>query len=241
MDPRMSFTIMERVRKGKVAAGKVKEWPKWVEDMKAHGVPDWYIGSCEKIKYMFPKAHAAAYVMMAWRIGYCKIFYPLEYYAAFFSIRATGFSYEVMCRGEEPLVRFLEELMRRSQSKERKEALLPKEKDMLRDGRIVQEMYARGFEFMPIDLYRAQAARFSIIDGKIMPSLTSIEGLGESVAAQIVEAAKKGPFLSKDDFRQRSGAGQTICDLLDKLGILGDLPETNQLSIFDFGAVDDAS
>ena len=138
-------------------------------------------------------------------------------------------------------MRFLEELMRRSQSKERKEALLPKEKDMLRDGRIVQEMYARGFEFMPIDLYRAQAARFSIIDGKIMPSLTSIEGLGESVAAQIVEAAKKGPFLSKDDFRQRSGAGQTICDLLDKLGILGDLPETNQLSIFDFGAVDDAS
>ena len=241
VDPSESFTIMERVRKGKVAAGKVKEWPKWVEDMKAHGVPDWYIGSCEKIKYMFPKAHAAAYVMMAWRIGYCKIFYPLEYYAAFFSIRATGFSYEVMCRGEEPLVRFLEELMRRSQSKERKEALLPKEKDMLRDGRIVQEMYARGFEFMPIDLYRAQAARFSIIDGKIMPSLTSIEGLGESVAAQIVEAAKKGPFLSKDDFRQRSGAGQTICDLLDKLGILGDLPETNQLSIFDFGAVDDAS
>ena len=196
--------------------------------MKEHGVPDWYIWSCKKIKYMFPKAHAAAYVMMAWRIAYCKVFYPLAYYAAFFSIRAKGFSYELMCMGRDKLEIYLADYKKRSDS------LSNKEQDTLRDMRIVQEMYARGFEFLPIDIFRAQATAFQIIDGKLMPSLNSIDGLGEKAAEGIVEAAKDGKFLSKEDFMNRTKVGKTICGMLDDLGLLGELPESNQLSLFDF-------
>lgn len=227
LDPQESFKIMEGVRKGKGLK------PEQEEHMKEKNVPDWYIWSCKKIKYMFPKAHAAAYVMMAWRIGYCKIFYPLAYYASYFSIRATGFSYEVMCQGRQKLEYHLAELKKRDFKQNRENPLSPKEEDMVRDGRVVQEMYARGFEFLPIDLYRAQATRFSIIDGKIMPAFSSIDGLGETAAQQIEEAAKKGTFISKDEFITRTGTGPTICELLDRLGILGNLPESNQLSIFD--------
>lgn len=227
LEPQTSFQIMEAVRKGKGLK------PEWEEEMRSHGVPDWYIWSCKKIQYMFPKAHAVAYVMMAWRIGYCKIFYPLAYYASFFTIRATGFSYEIMCQGRERLEYFLAELKKRDYSGNRTDPLSKKEGDMMKDGRIVQEMYARGFSFMPIDLYKVQATRFSIVDGRIMPALTSIDGLGESAAEQIVAAAADRAFISKDDFKSRSGTGQVICDLLDRLGILGTLPESNQLSIFD--------
>lgn len=177
---------------------------------------------------MFPKAHAAAYVMMAWRIAYCKVFYPLAYYAAFFSIRASGFSYELMCQGREKLEYYLADYKRRA------DTLTNKEKDTLRDLRIVQEMYARGYEFMPIDIYRAKAARFQIIDGKLMPSIHSIAGLGDKAAVQIVEAAAQGVFLSKEDFQTRSKVGKTITDMLSDLGILQGLPETNQLSLFDW-------
>lgn len=217
----LSFTIMESVRKGKGLK------PEWIEVMKEHDVPDWYIGSCKKIKYMFPKAHAAAYVMMAWRIAYCKVFYPLAYYAAFFSIRASGFSYELMCLGREKLEFYLADYKRRSDS------LSKKEQDTLRDMRIVQEMYARGFEFMPIDIFKAKAHHFQIIDGKLMPSLSSIDGLGEKAADAIVDAVKDGPFLSKEDFRNRTKVSKTTSDLLADLGILKDLPESNQLSLFD--------
>lgn len=222
LDKELSFTIMESVRKGK---GLKEEWEK---EMKEHHVPEWYIWSCKKIKYMFPKAHAAAYVMMAWRIAYCKVFYPLAYYAAFFSIRASGFSYELMCQGREKLEYYLADYKRRA------DTLTNKEKDTLRDLRIVQEMYARGYEFMPIDIYRAKAARFQIIDGKLMPSIHSIAGLGDKAAVQIVEAAAQGVFLSKEDFQTRSKVGKTITDMLSDLGILQGLPETNQLSLFDW-------
>ena len=222
-----AFKIMEAVRKGMVAKGKADKWPEWKQDMIDHGVPDWYIWSCEKIKYMFPKAHAAAYVMMGWRIAYCKVFYPLAYYAAYFSVRATGFDYEIMCLGKERLDRHLKDL------KNRKDSLSNKEQDVVKDGRIVQEMYARGFTFMPIDIYRAEPHRFQIIDGKLMPSLNSIEGLGDNAAIAIAEAAKDGPFLSKDDFRQRTKAPKTVIELMGDLGLLGDLPESNQLSLFD--------
>ncbi len=223
MDSELSFTIMESVRKGKGLK------PEWEEQMIAAGVPDWYIWSCKKIKYMFPKAHAAAYVMMAWRIAYCKVFYPLAYYASFFSIRAKAFSYEVMCMGREKLEFFLEDFKKR----EAENALSNKEEGMLRDMKIVQEMYARGFEFMPIDLFRAKAMHFQIIDNKLMPSLNAIDGLGENAAVAIEEAAKCGEFLSKDDFRNRTKATQTQIELLDRLGILGNLPDSNQLSLFD--------
>ncbi len=218
----LSFTIMESVRKGKGLK------PEWEEEMTKHGVPDWYIWSCKKIKYMFPKAHAAAYVMMAWRIAYCKVFYPLAYYAAFFSIRASGFSYELMCQGREKLEVHLADYKKRS------DTLSKKEQDTLRDMRIVQEMYARGFEFTPIDIYSAKARHFQIVDGKLMPSLSSIDGLGEKAAEGIVDAAKDGKFLSKEDFRNRAKVSKTVCDLMGELHILGDLPESNQLSLFDF-------
>lgn len=222
-----AFKIMEAVRKGMVAKGKADKWPEWKEQMKEHDVPDWYIWSCEKIKYMFPKAHAAAYVMMGWRIAYCKVFYPLAYYASYFSVRATGFDYEIMCQGKERLDMHLNDF------KKRKDTLSNKEKDQYSDGRIVQEMYARGFSFMPIDIYRAEPHRFQIIAGKLMPSLNSIEGLGDNAAIAIAEAAKDGPFLSKDDFRQRTKASKTVIELMSDLGLFGDLPDSNQLSLFD--------
>ena len=238
VDPERSFKIMENVRKGVVAKGKCAQWDEWVEDMRAHDVPDWYIGSCKKIAYMFPKAHAAAYVMMAWRIAYCKIHTPQAYYAAYFSIRAKAFSYEIMCQGKAHLEGTLAEYRKRKEAAANHEPgatpLSNKEDDQISDMRIVQEMYARGFEFMPIELTRVKARLFQVIDGKVMPSLTSIDGLGENAADSIVEAVKGGPFLSKDDFKERSHASGTVTDTLSRLGILGDIPESNQISLFDF-------
>lgn len=227
LDSEESFKIMEAVRKGTVAKGKCGNWGEWKQDMLDHNVPDWYVWSCEKIQYMFPKAHAAAYVMMGWRIAYCKINYPLAYYCAFFSIRASAFSYEIMCLGREHLERVMAEYRKRSDS------LTNKEQDALRDMRIVQEMYARGFEFEPIDIFRAHSRNFQIVGGKVMPSLSSIEGLGERAADAIMEAAKDGPFLSRDDFRSRTKVSKTVVDLMADLGLLGDIPESNQISLFD--------
>ncbi len=221
VEPSLSFTIMESVRKGK---GLKDEW---IKAMKEQNVPDWYIGSCKKIKYMFPKAHAAAYVMMAWRIAYCKINYPLAYYAAYFSIRASAFSYEIMCQGQAHLERVMAEYKRRS------DELSKKEQDTQKDMKIVQEMYARGFDFVPIDIFTAQSRLFQIVGGKLMPSLNSIDGLGEKAADAIVEAAKDGPFLSKDDFRERTKVSKSVIDLMSQLGLLGNIPESNQISIFD--------
>ena len=223
MDSEQAFTIMESVRKGKGLK------PEWEQAMTEHGVPDWYIWSCKKIKYMLPKAHAAAYVMMAWRIAYCKINYPLAYYAAYFSIRASAFDYEMMCQGRERLEYYLEDYKRRS------DTLSKKELDTLKDMKSVQEMYARGIEFMKVDIYKAEAHKFQIIDGKLMPALSTIDGLGDKAADTLVEAAAQGPFLSKDDLRERSKLSKTIIDLMGDLGLLEGLPESNQLSLFDFG------
>ena len=221
LDSELSFTIMESVRKGKGLK------PEWEEEMLRHDVPDWYIWSCKKIKYMFPKAHAAAYVMMAFRIAWYKIFYPLAYYAAYFSIRASAFSYELMCLGQEKLEHYLDDYKKRGDS------LSKKEQDSLKDMKIVQEMYARGYEFLPLDLYQADARRFRILDGKLMPSLSTLDGLGVKAAVAVMEAAQEGRFLSKDDFRDRTKVSKTVIDLMSDLGILGDLPESNQLSLFD--------
>lgn len=222
VDSALSFTIMESVRKGK---GLKEDWEK---AMREKNVPEWYIWSCKKIKYMFPKAHAAAYVMMAWRIAYCKIYYPLAYYASYFSIRASAFSYEFMCQGQQHLEKVMADYKRRS------DTLSKKEQESFKDMKIVQEMYARGFDFVPIDIFSAHSRNFQIVDGKLMPSLNSIDGLGEKAADAIVEAAKEGAFLSKDDFRQRTKVSKTIIDLMDSLHLLGELPESNQISLFDF-------
>ncbi|SHI35309.1 PolC-type DNA polymerase III [Parasporobacterium paucivorans] len=223
LDPELAFTIMEAVRKGKGLK------PEWEAEMLAHDVPDWYIWSCNRISYMFPKAHAAAYVMMAFRIAYFKVFHPLAYYAAYFSIRATAFNYEIMCGGREKFNHYFAEYKKKAELG----ILTNKDEDTFKELRIVQEMYARGIDFEPLDIYRAKAKDFQIIDGKLMPSLSTVEGLGEKAAEAVEAAAKHASFLSKDDFKNRTKASKTVIDLMDQMGILNSLPATNQLSLFD--------
>ncbi len=227
LDNSMSFKIMENVRKGKVAKGGCKEWPAWKKEMRDKGVPDWYIDSCQKIKYMFPKGHAAAYVCMALRIAWFKVYDPLAYYCAYFSIRATDFDYEIMAQGRNHLLAVMEDYERR------RDTLTAKEQATVEDMKLVQEFYARGFEFLPIDLAQVQSRIFQIIDGKLMPSLRSIGGMGEKAADAVVEAVAAGPFTSKNDFRSRTKVSQTNIDQLSALGILKNLPETDQISLFD--------
>ncbi|HCR39410.1 MAG TPA: PolC-type DNA polymerase III, partial [Lachnospiraceae bacterium] len=150
------------------------------------------------------------------------------YYAAYFSIRASAFNYELMCLGRQRLEEHMADYKRRSNE------LSKKEQDTLKDMRVVQEMYARGFEFMPIDIYRAKARHFQIIDGKLMPSLSSIDGLGDKAADAVVEASKQGKFLSRDDFKIRTKVSSTVVDNMANMGLLGDLPLSNQMSLLDF-------
>ena len=227
IEPGISFKIMEAVRKGKGLT------PENEQIMIENNVPDWYIDSCKKIKYMFPKAHAAAYIMMALRIAWYKVYYPLAYYACYFGIRAKAFNYEVMCQGPEKLKYYIQDYQRRKEKNETSN----KDEDMMSDMAIVREMYARGYEFMPIDIYTAKAHEFQIIDGKIMPSIDSIEGLGENAADGVVAAVRElngEKFLSKDDFRERSKVTKTAVETMSDLGLLQGLPESNQLSLFDF-------
>ena len=222
LEQEASFKIMEGVRKGK---GLTDEQEQMMRD---HNVPDWYIWSCKQIKYMFPKAHAAAYVMMAWRIAWYKVYHPLAYYAAYFSIRAKAFSYEDMCLGKERLDEKMS-IIKNTPKHEVKNADL----DLLREMKIADEMYARGYEFWPLDIYKAKAKDFQVIDGKIMPALTSIDGMGEKAAQQVEEAAKGEPFTSLENFRNRTKAPQACIEKMKELGIMGDLSDTDQLS-FDF-------
>lgn len=229
LEPGMAFKIMESVRKGKGLT------PDWEVAMKEKNVPDWYIWSCKRIKYMFPKAHAVAYVMMGFRIAYFKVYHPLEYYAAFYSIRAKAFDYEKFCRGKEKLEAVLNEISRRKKERPDGKGISKKEEDIVKDGHIVLEMYARGFSFHQLDIYVAKPKEFLIIEGKIMPSLTSIEGMGDKAAEALYEAAKNGEFISKYDIKTRvKGLTQTTIDKLSELDILKDLPETNQISFMDF-------
>lgn len=222
LEQEASFKIMEGVRKGKGLT------PEQEQMMKDHNVPDWYIWSCKQIKYMFPKAHAAAYVMMAWRIAWYKVYHPLAYYAAYFSIRAKAFSYEDMCLGKERLNERMQQI-KLTPKHEVKNADL----DLLREMKIADEMYARGYEFHTLDIYQAKAKDFQVMGGKIMPALTSIDGMGEKAALQVEEASKGEPYTSLENFRNRTKAPQAAIDKMKELGILGDLEETDQLS-FNF-------
>ena len=179
---------------------------------------------------MFTKAHAVAYVMMAFRIAYFKVYYPLAYYAAFFSIRAKAFDYELMCQGRERLETTMKDYKKRLSAKQ----LSPKEEAAYGDMKIVQEMYARGYEFMPIDIFRAKAKHFQVIDGKLMPALNTIDGMGDKAAEGVVEAAKDGPFTSCENFKTRSKVSGTIVDKMREMGMLGDLPLSDQMSLLDF-------
>lgn len=230
LEPSMAFDIMENVRKGKVAGGKVQDkWEKWKTQMKEHNVPEWYMWSCERIQYMFPKAHAVAYVMMGYRIAYYKIFYPLAYYAAYFSIRASAFNYEIMCMGKDKLVEEMNLVKKRMSAGES----TPKDDATQKDMKSVLEMYARGFEFLPIDLYKAKATRFQVMDGKIMPSFTSIDGMGEKAALALESAAADGRFTSREDLKIRAKISSSTVDKMYNLGLLGTLPESSQISFAD--------
>lgn len=227
LPPSAAFKIMETVRKGK--ALKDPKWPDYEVMMREHEVPEWYIESCKKIKYMFPKAHAAAYIMMAFRIAWFKVHIPLAYYAAYFTIRAKAFDAEYMINGKEVVKQKMKEIeMQGNQAAN-------KDKEMYDDLELVLEMYERGFKFLPIDLYKSHAMNFQIEDGSVRPPLNSISGMGNVAAENIYRAYQEGgPFSSYDDLKTRAKIGNSTIDLLEKFGCLRGLPKSNQMSFFDF-------
>ncbi|WP_317854531.1 PolC-type DNA polymerase III [Chakrabartyella piscis] len=221
MDKKKSFKIMENVRKGKGL--KDDE----IEDMKAHNVPDWYVESCLRIKYMFPKAHAAAYVMMAFRIAYFKINYPLAYYAAYFSIRASDdFDYASMCKGMEVAKEAVREIHAKGNE------VTTKEKNKLTVLELCVEFYARGFHFAPMDLYKSDAKRFLVVEGGLIPPFNSLQGLGTNAAQSIVDGRVGREFNTIEELKEHTSLGRSLIDLLKDNGILQGIPETNQLSLF---------
>jgi len=220
MDAGLAFKITESVRKGKGLT------PEWIEEMRKCGVPEWYIDSCLKIEYMFPKAHAAAYVISAVRTAYFKLYYPIEFYAAYFSVRAEDFDLETLCQGYDAILRRLNEIEEKGMN------ATTKEKNSVSILEMALEMTARGFVFKPIDLYRSDAVKFKIDGNALIPPFAAISGIGENAARNIAAARDEGPFLSIEDFQTRSRASKTIVEQLAAMGCFRGLPETNQLSLF---------
>ena len=229
LEPKMAFTIMERVRKGMWLKISEEERNGYIEAMKANNVPEWYIESCGKIKYMFPKAHAAAYVMMALRVAYFKVHHPIYYYCAYFSIRAKAFELKTMSAGLDAVKARMEDIKEKRQRNEATNV----ENDLFTTLEIVNEMLERGFTFGQLDLYKSQATEFLIEGDTLIPPFIALEGLGENVAKQVVAAREEGEFLSKTELRKRGGLSSTLVEKLDEMGILGNMPEDNQLSLFD--------
>lgn len=229
LDPKMAFTIMERVRKGLWLKISEEERNGYIEAMKANNVPEWYIESCGKIKYMFPKAHAAAYVMMALRVAYFKVHHPIYYYCAYFSIRAKAFDIKTMGAGLDAIKRKMQEIAEKRKNNEASNV----EIDLYTTLEIVNEMWERGFKFGKLDLYRSDATEFIINGDTLIPPFVAMDGLGENVAKQLVRARQEGEFLSKTELRKRGGLSSTLVEKMDEMGILGNMPEDNQLSLFD--------
>ena len=229
LDPKMAFTIMERVRKGMWLKISEEERNGYIEAMKANNVPEWYIESCGKIKYMFPKAHAAAYVMMALRVAYFKVHHPIYYYCAYFSIRAKAFDIKTMGAGLDAIKRKMQEIAEKRKNNEASNV----EIDLYTSLEIVNEMWERGFKFGKLDLYRSDATEFIIDGDTLIPPFVAMDGLGENVAKQLVRARQEGEFLSKTELRKRGGLSSTLVEKMDEMGILGNMPEDNQLSLFD--------
>ena len=222
IDPGHAFKIMEKVRKGK------KLQPEDEVEMREAGVPEWYIESCNKIQYMFPKAHAAAYVTMSFRVAYFKLYHPIAFYQSYYTVRADTFDYEMMAQGRAKVQSTMQELSMN-------EKPTAKDKVTMTILEVVNEMYARGIEFVPLNIYDAHPTKFLNIDGKIMPALNSIAGLGTAAAESVQKAREEAPFKSIEDFRARTSVSQTHIDTLKRLGAFGDLPESSQVSIFDMG------
>ena len=226
LPPNSAFKIMETVRKGKALKDPAK-WEEYKNLMKEHNVPDWYIKSCEKIKYMFPKAHAAAYVTNAFRIAWFKVHKPEAYYAAFFSIRAADdFDSEIMCFGKEKVKNKMKEIDLLGNN------ATPKDKTMYPVLELVLEMYERGINFLPIDLYKSHSTKFLVEEGGIRPPLNSIAGLGTVAAQGIEKARQEGKFMSIDDMKIRSKVGDSVAELLKKFGCLDGMSQSNQISLF---------
>ena len=226
LPPNTAFKIMELVRKGQ-ALKNPEKWAEYEALMREHEVPEWYIDSCRKIKYMFPKAHAAAYVMMAFRIAWFKVHIPKAYYAAYFTIRAKAFDAEFMIFGKEKVKEKMKEIETMGNQ------AAPKDKDMYDDLELVLEMYERGFRFLPIDLYKSHATKFQVEEDGIRPPINSISGMGNVAAEGISNAAQEKPFNSIEDVRKRSKIGNAAIDLLRKFGCLKGLPESDQMCFFD--------
>lgn len=221
VDKKKSFKIMEKVRKGK---GLTDED---IADMKAANVPDWYIESCQKIKYMFPKAHAAAYVMMAFRIAYFKINYPEAYYATYFTVRACDdFDYSCMCKGMDVAKAAMREIHAKGME------ATAKDKAKMTVLELIVEFYARGFKFLPIDLYKSDSRKFILTEEGLIPPFNSLQGLGTNAAQSIVDGREAGEFHTIEELKERTSLGRSLIDLLKENGVLNGIPETNQLSLF---------
>jgi DNA polymerase-3 subunit alpha (Gram-positive type) len=220
MDKKKSFFIMEKVRKGRGLS------PEDEEDMRALDLPDWYIESCNKIKYMFPKAHAVAYVMMSFRIAYFKVYYPEAFYATYFTIKAADFDGELIIQGKEAIKSKIMELENLGNN------ITAKEKNLLTVLEVALEMYQRGLKFERVDLYKSHSDKFLIGENGILPPLKVLDGVGENAAKKIVEEREKGIFISIEDLVNRGKATKPVIEALTKHGCLQNMPESNQISLF---------
>jgi len=225
VEPKQAFQIMEDTRKGKAPKTFT---PERIQMLKDHNVPDWYIESCLKIKYMFPKAHAAAYIIAAMKLGWFKIYRPLEYYATYFTVSGEAFDAVIVSQGKNAVRSKIEEI--KSRISEHKAS--QKENALLDVLLIANEMMARGYEFLPVELYKSHAKKYLIENGKIRIPFSAVEGIGENAANNIYETVQKGDFISIEEFQQQSKVSKTIIELMKTMGALGTLPETNQLSFF---------
>lgn len=221
LPPKMSFTIMESVRKGRGLK------PEHEEAMIENNVPDWYINSCKKIKYMFPKAHAVAYVMTSFRLAYCKVHYPEAFYATYFTTKVEDFDADLIIKGYDAIK------AKKKEIEELGNDATQKEKGMYIILEVAQEMYARGIKIAPVDIYKSSATEFEVIGpGLLRPPMTALQGVGENAAIHIVEERENGEFISKEDFRKRTKISRTVVETLDKHGSLGSMSDKNQLSLF---------
>lgn len=220
IDAKISFNIMENVRKGKGLK------PEWIDLMRENSVPGWYINSCLMIKYMFPKAHAVAYVMMAFRIAWFKVHYPLAFYSAYFTVRAKAFDARYMINGIDTVLEKMKELSS-------KEKLTAVEKDMQTTLEVCYEFYKRGFEFAKMDIYKSQEEKFIIEDGMLVPPLTSMPGIGGLAASSIIRERENGRFLSLDELINRcEKVSNSVTELLEEIGAVDGIPKTAQVTFF---------